>query len=84
MSAREDEFLEYVQSGGQVEATDDLPDDYRAFLLRYNGGRPTLPRFTFTADGEEQESVLEWFLAVHDQPYEEPDDWDPDTGELPP
>ena len=61
-----------------------LPDDYRAFLLRYNGGRPTLSRFTFTLDGEEQESILEWFFAVHDQPYEEPDDWDPDGGELPP
>jgi hypothetical protein len=61
-----------------------LPDDYRAFLLRHNGGRPTLSRFTFSVDGEEQESIVEWFFAVHDQPYEEPDDWDPDGGELPP
>jgi cell wall assembly regulator SMI1 len=61
-----------------------LPDDYRAFLLRHNGGRPTLSRFTFEADGEQQESILEWFFAVHDRPYEEPDDWDPDGGELPP
>ena len=61
-----------------------LPDDYRAFLLRYNGGRPTLSRFTFTLDGEEQESILEWFFAVHDQPCEEPEDWDPRSGELPP
>ena len=30
MSAREDEFLEYVQSGGQVETSDWMPDDYRA------------------------------------------------------
>jgi hypothetical protein len=61
-----------------------LPEDYRSFLLRYNGGRPTLSRFTFTLDGEEQETILEWFFAVHDQPYEEPDDWDPNSGELPP
>ena len=61
-----------------------LPDDYRAFLLRHNGGRPTLSRFTFEADGEAQESVLEWFFAVHDHSYEEPDDWDQDSGELPP
>jgi hypothetical protein len=54
-----------------------LPDNYRAFLLRYNGGRPTRPRFTYTADGEEQASVQEWFFAVHDQPNEEPDDWTP-------
>jgi hypothetical protein len=37
-----------------------LPDDYRSFLLRHNGGRPTLSRFTFILDGEEQESILEW------------------------
>jgi cell wall assembly regulator SMI1 len=61
-----------------------LPDDYRAFLLRHNGGRPTRSRFTFSQDGEERESVLEWFFAVHDRPYEEPDEWDPDSGELPP
>jgi hypothetical protein len=61
-----------------------LPDDYRAFLLQLNGGRPTLARFTFDVDGETQESILEWFFAVHDQPYEDPDDWDPDSGELPP
>jgi hypothetical protein len=61
-----------------------LPEDYRTFLLRYNGGRPTLSRFTFAVEGEEQESILEWLYAVHDQPYEEPEDWDPDSGELPP
>ena len=61
-----------------------LPEDYRAFLLLHNGGRPTLSRFTFAVDGEEQESALEWFFAVHDQPYEEPEDWGPDSGELPP
>jgi hypothetical protein len=61
-----------------------LPEDYRQFLLRYNGGRPTLSRFTFEVDGEEQERVLEWLFAVHDQPYEEPEDWDPGNGELPP
>jgi hypothetical protein len=62
-----------------------LPDDYRSFLLQYNGGRPAPCRFTFEMDGEEQESILEWFFAVHDQPYEEDEDWDPNTSEgLPP
>src|SRR5881396_1842845 len=35
MSAREDEFLEYVQSGGQVETTDWMSDDYRAKLIKF-------------------------------------------------
>jgi cell wall assembly regulator SMI1 len=62
-----------------------LPEDYRAFLLQSNGGRPAPCRFTFALEGEEQESILEWFFAVHDQPYEEDEDWGPDAGEgLPP
>jgi ring-1,2-phenylacetyl-CoA epoxidase subunit PaaA len=35
MSAREQEFLEYVQSGGQVETTDWMPDEYRAKLIKF-------------------------------------------------
>src|SRR6266508_2453523 len=35
MSARETEFLEYVQSGGQVEATDWMPDEYRRLLIKF-------------------------------------------------
>src|SRR5439155_482169 len=35
MDARTTEFLEYVQSGGQVETTDWLPDDYRAKLIKF-------------------------------------------------
>ena len=31
----EQEFLEYVQSGGQVEATDWMPDEYRARLRKF-------------------------------------------------
>jgi ring-1,2-phenylacetyl-CoA epoxidase subunit PaaA len=31
----EQAFLEYVQAGGQVEATDWLPDDYRAKLVKF-------------------------------------------------
>src|SRR5436190_21566631 len=33
--AREDEFLEYVQSGGQVETDDWMPDEYRARLRKF-------------------------------------------------
>jgi ring-1,2-phenylacetyl-CoA epoxidase subunit PaaA len=35
MTAREQAFLEYVQSGGQAEAGDWLPDDYRAKLTKF-------------------------------------------------
>ena len=35
MDARTAEFLEHVQTGGQVEATDWLPDDYRQKLLKF-------------------------------------------------
>lgn len=56
-----------------------LPDEYRSFLLKYNGGRPDRQRFLFTGEnynGEEQESILEWFFAVHDQPYDEDAEWE--------
>src|ERR671936_156986 len=33
--AREDEFLEYVQSGGQIETDDWMPDEYRARLRKF-------------------------------------------------
>src|SRR3954470_24750353 len=35
MTPREQEFVEYVQSGGQVETDDWLPDDYRAKLIKF-------------------------------------------------
>lgn len=68
----------------EAELNGHLPDDYRAFLLQHNGGRPTLSQFTFEVDGKVEESVVEWFFAVHDQPYEEAEDWNPNGGELPP
>src|SRR5690349_12609834 len=35
MTAREQEFLEYVQSGGQVETHDWMPDEYRQRLIKF-------------------------------------------------
>jgi phenylacetate-CoA oxygenase PaaH subunit len=35
MEARERDFLEYVQGGGQVEAGDWMPDEYRARLRKF-------------------------------------------------
>ncbi|MDQ3889400.1 MAG: 1,2-phenylacetyl-CoA epoxidase subunit A, partial [Actinomycetota bacterium] len=31
----EDGFREYVQAGGQVEATDWMPDEYRARVIKF-------------------------------------------------
>ena len=35
MDTRTQEFLEYVQSGGQVETTDWMPDEYRTRLVKF-------------------------------------------------
>src|SRR5919107_1798331 len=35
MDARTQEFVEYVQSGGQVETDDPMPDEYRAKLIKF-------------------------------------------------
>ena len=35
MTAHEQEFLEYVQSGGQVETADWMPDGYRTKLIKF-------------------------------------------------
>ena len=35
MDTKTQEFLEYVQSGGQVETTDWMPDEYRAKLVKF-------------------------------------------------
>src|SRR4026209_729097 len=35
MTAQEQEFVDYVQSGGQVETGDWMPDDYRAKLIKF-------------------------------------------------
>jgi ring-1,2-phenylacetyl-CoA epoxidase subunit PaaA len=35
VDARTQEFLAYVQDGGQVEATDWLPDEYRQKLVKF-------------------------------------------------
>ena len=35
MDARTQEFLVYLQEGGQAEATDWLPDEYRQKLVKF-------------------------------------------------
>ena len=35
MDQRGEQFLEYVQGGGQVETDDWMPDEYRARLIKF-------------------------------------------------
>lgn len=44
-----------------------LPAPYRKFLMEYNGGRPSLPRFEFK--GSTKGSSVGWFLGIHDKKY---------------
>jgi len=43
-----------------------IPDEYKAHLLRHNGGRCTPNVFSFTERGEKANSSVEWFLALYD------------------
>jgi cell wall assembly regulator SMI1 len=44
-----------------------LPDEYREFLLLYNGGRPVPSAFQFAANkGSDTDSLVNWFLSLHD------------------
>src|SRR5882724_9594565 len=40
-----------------------LPDDYRAFLLTTNGGRPQVRNFAFGENGRRTESAIGWFFG---------------------
>lgn len=44
-----------------------LPDDYKEFLMQFNGGQPEPATFDFTGvDGCENDSVVNNFLSIHD------------------
>ena len=44
-----------------------LPDGYRDFMLRYNGGRPTPSSFQLALrSGPYTDSLVDWFLSLHD------------------
>jgi hypothetical protein len=63
-------------SAAQLDALEDrlgtvLPPEYRAWLLRFNGGRPDPARFRYKYErGAYTDSSVAWFFAVHDGPYE--------------
>jgi hypothetical protein len=47
-----------------------FPMDYRLWLLKYNGGRPTPNRFQQKGkSGPYTDSLVAWFLAIHDGKY---------------
>lgn len=44
----------------------ELPDDYRNFLLKHNGGQPQPSVFHFKYEsGRYADSCIDWFLAVY-------------------
>lgn len=44
-----------------------LPEDYRDFILHYNGGQPKFCVFSYKGvDGFESQSVINWFHAIYD------------------
>jgi cell wall assembly regulator SMI1 len=44
-----------------------LPDDYREFLLHYNGGKPKPSSFQLALRTEPNtDSLVHWFLSLHD------------------
>lgn len=57
------EMLDQVEKRLNIQ----LPDQYRQFLLRHNGGTPT-PNLFECADGGG--SFVHKFLAIHDGPYD--------------
>ena len=45
----------------------DLPDDYRDFLMTYNGGRPLPDRFEFMTENGPSQSDIQFFLSIDDE-----------------
>jgi cell wall assembly regulator SMI1 len=42
-----------------------FPEDYRRFLLRYNGGRPKPDLFRIEAAGPEWDDIMNWFYCIN-------------------
>jgi hypothetical protein len=45
-----------------------LPEDYRSFLLQYNGGKPSQDIFRFSERGATEEDIVDWFLSLGGDP----------------
>ena len=46
-----------------------LPDDYRSFLLSYNGGSPESDIIDFVQYGENQSDIVNYLCGIHDGEY---------------
>src|SRR5260221_2771351 len=47
----------------------DFPESYKNHLIKFNGGRCTPNIYNFLENGKKTESCVDWFLAIHDGPY---------------
>ncbi|TKG87913.1 SMI1/KNR4 family protein [Puteibacter caeruleilacunae] len=47
-----------------------FPDEYKSHLLKFNGGRCKPNKFSFNENGKTTNSILDWFLAIHDGKYD--------------
>lgn len=48
-----------------------LPNEYKQFMLQYNGGRPKLSGFRFSLNQNDWSvAMVAWFLAFYDGEYE--------------
>ena len=48
-----------------------FPAEYREFLLKYNGGRPSLSKFNFMElEGSYTDSLIDRFLSVYEGKYD--------------
>jgi hypothetical protein len=46
-----------------------LPDDYRSFLLRYNGGSPEPGIVDFVQYGDNQSDIVNYLCGIHNGEY---------------
>ena len=71
-SLSESRLLQFEQKLGRR-----LPDQFRRFLLSTNGGvpRPTGLKFYNKVEGEEQETALECYFALHDESIPDKAKW---------
>ncbi|MDY6994535.1 MAG: SMI1/KNR4 family protein [Pseudomonadota bacterium] len=43
-----------------------LPEEYKRFLLLYNGGHPEPGKFKYICDDHQNRSLVAWFLAIYE------------------
>ena len=56
-----------------------LPDDYRSFLLEYNGGRPNPEIIDFIQYGRNQSDIVNYLCGIHSGEYWASLEWHMET-----